>query len=33
MFIFNRPLVPVLVALTVAVLLVLLDGLFHFSAV
>jgi hypothetical protein len=33
MFIFNRPLLPVLAALTVPVLLVLLDGLFEFSAV
>ena len=33
MFIFNRPLVAVLVALTVPVLLVLLEGLFDFSAV
>jgi hypothetical protein len=33
MFVFNRPLVAVLVALTVPVLFVLLEGLFDFSAV
>jgi len=33
MFIFNRPLLAVLAALTVPVLLVLLDGLFEFGAV
>jgi hypothetical protein len=32
MFIFRRPLVAVLAALTLAVLLVLLDGLFNFTA-
>jgi hypothetical protein len=31
LFIFNRPLLAVLVALTVPVLLVLLDGVFDFS--
>ena len=33
MFIFNRPLLPVLVALTVPVLLVVLDGAFDFSTI
>jgi hypothetical protein len=33
MFIFNRPLLGVLAALTVPVLLVLLDGVFEFSTV
>jgi hypothetical protein len=33
MFIFNRPLVAVFVALAVPVLLALLDGLFNFSAI
>jgi hypothetical protein len=33
MFIFNRPPLAVLVALTVPVLLVLLDGVFDFTAV
>ena len=33
MFIFNRPLLAVLVALAVPVLLVLLDGTFGFSAI
>ena len=33
MFIFNRPLLGVLAALTVPVLLVLLDGIFRFSAI
>jgi hypothetical protein len=32
MFVFNRPLGAVLVALAVPVLLVLLDGLFHLTA-
>jgi len=32
MFVFNRPLGAVLVALTIPVLLVLLDGLFNLSA-
>ncbi len=33
MFIFNRPLLAVLAALTVPVLLVLLDGVFSFGAI
>jgi len=33
MFIFNRPLLAVLVALTVPVLLVLVDGVFDFSTI
>ena len=33
MFIFQRPLLAVLVALTVPVVLVLLDGVFHFGAI
>lgn len=33
MFIFNRPLLGILAALTVPVLLVLLDGVFEFSTI